>query len=121
MALHAAAGVFVMPARSDQEDVEGFGLVFLEAGAAGRAVVGARAGGVIDAVRHGETGLLVPPSDPAALADAVSTLLSDEALRRRFGEAGRAHVLANATWDHVAERLGTELAARSGPRPRGRS
>ena len=100
-----AADVFCMPARSEPPDVEGFGLVFLEAGACETAVVGAQAGGVPDAIVHGETGLLVEPSDPAALADALFTLLGDPQLRARMGETARARIEAQCTWDHVAEGL----------------
>jgi glycosyltransferase involved in cell wall biosynthesis len=58
--------------------------------AAGRAVVAAAVGGHVDAIRDGETGLLVPPRDPAALRAAVERLLGDAAERRRLGEAARA-------------------------------
>ncbi len=100
-----AADVFCMPARSEPPDVEGFGLVFLEAGACETAVVGARAGGVPDAIVHGETGLLVEPSDPVALADALARLLGDPDTRARMGKAARARIEAQCTWDHVAEGL----------------
>jgi phosphatidylinositol alpha-1,6-mannosyltransferase len=94
-----------MPARSDPPDVEGFGLVFLEANACGRPVVGARAGGVTDAIRDGETGLLVPPGDPPALAAALVRLLADPGLAARLGQQGRAYVEREGNWDRVAERL----------------
>lgn len=100
-----AADVFCMPARSEPPDVEGFGLVFLEAGACETAVVGARAGGVPDAIVHGETGLLVEPSDPAALADALARLLGDPDTGVRMGKTARARIEAQCTWDHVAEGL----------------
>lgn len=100
-----ACDVFVMPAREAPPDVEGFGIVFLEAGACGKPVVGARAGGVPDAIRHGETGLLVAPDDAPALAASLSHLLHDEAEADRLGRRGRQRVVEEATWDHVAERL----------------
>lgn len=106
-----AADVFCMPARSEPPDVEGFGLVFLEAGACETAVVGARAGGVPDAIVHGETGLLVEPSDPVALAEALSTLLGDPAARARMGKAARARIEAQCTWDHVAAGILDEMRA----------
>lgn len=97
--------VFVMPARTDVRDVEGFGLVFLEASACGKPVVGARAGGVIDAVIEGQTGMLVPPSDPAALGAVLEQLLSDPARAAEMGARGRRHVLEQGTWERAARRL----------------
>ncbi|MGH1342042.1 MAG: glycosyltransferase family 4 protein [Nannocystales bacterium] len=100
-----AADVFCMPARSEPPDVEGFGLVFLEAGACETAVIGARAGGVPDAIVPGETGLLVEPSDPAGLADALHGLLTQPEVRARMGATARARIEAQCTWDHVAAGL----------------
>ncbi len=100
-----AADVFCMPARSEPPDVEGFGLVFLEAGACETAVIGARAGGVPDAIVHGETGLLVEPSDTTALADALHELLTQPKVRARMGAAARTRIEAQCTWDHVASGL----------------
>lgn len=100
-----AADVFCMPARSEAPDVEGFGLVFLEAGACETAVIGARAGGVPDAIVHGETGLLVQPSDVGGLADALHDLLTQPKVRARMGAASRARIEAQCTWDHVASGL----------------
>ncbi len=101
----SAADVVCMPARSEPPDVEGFGLVFLEAGACETVVIGANAGGVPDAIVHGETGLLVEPSDPRGLADALHTLLTQPKLRARMGAAARARIEAQCTWDHTASRL----------------
>lgn len=100
-----AADVFCMPARSEPPDVEGFGLVFLEAGACETAVIGARAGGVPDAIVHGETGLLVEPGDAAGLAEALQRLLADPELRARMGATARARIEAQCTWDRVADDL----------------
>jgi phosphatidylinositol alpha-1,6-mannosyltransferase len=83
------ASVFVMVPRYLEEkgDVEGFGIVFLEANAAGLPVVGGRSGGVEDAVRHGVTGLLVDnPSDPSAIARAIERIVTDETLHSRLSE-----------------------------------
>ncbi|MEM9189174.1 MAG: glycosyltransferase family 4 protein [Myxococcota bacterium] len=102
---YSAADVFVMPARTEPEDAEGFGLVFLEAGACERAVVGARAGGVPDAIVHGETGLLVEPNDPAGLASALVELLNDPVRAAAMGKRARERILAEGTWDHAAERI----------------
>ena len=107
-----AADVFCMPARSEPPDVEGFGLVFLEAGACGTAVVGARAGGIPDAIVHGETGLLVPPDDARELAGALHQLLTDPALRNRMGRTARARIESQCTWDRVAEDLLAAMRSR---------
>ncbi len=82
------ADVFCLPSRQ-----EGFGIVFLEAMAAGLPIVAARAAAVPELVREGETGALVPPGDAPALAAALRTLLQDPAERRRLGEGGRRRVL----------------------------
>jgi phosphatidylinositol alpha-1,6-mannosyltransferase len=103
--------IFVHAARQDQADVEGFGLVLLEASASGKPVVATCSGGVADAVLHGQTGLLSQPEDSSALARNIMRLLEDGGLAQRLGAAGRSHVLARATWDSVAERL---LQAMSG-------
>jgi len=93
-AYYAACDAFVMPTRpsDDGSEVEGFGIVYLEAGAAGKPVIGGRAGGVADAVPDGRTGLLVDPLDVDAVTEAVLTLALDPALAHRLGEAGRARV-----------------------------
>ena len=83
---------------------ESFGLVFLEAMRHGRAVVGTRTGGIPEVVRDGETGLLVPPEDPATLRDALVRLLDDPALCRRLGERGREDVAARFSARLMAER-----------------
>jgi phosphatidyl-myo-inositol dimannoside synthase len=106
---YAACDVFVMPSRSEPPDVEGFGLVFLEASACGRPVVGARSGGVVDAISHGETGFLVALEDLEELTETLLRLLRDPELARGLGQAGRARVEAEFTWDHVAQRMVTAL------------
>jgi Glycosyl transferases group 1 len=75
-------------------DVEGFGIVFLEAAACGKPVIAGASGGTAEAVRDGESGLLVDGSSAAAIARAVVELATDSARRDRMGEAGRRVVLA---------------------------
>jgi phosphatidylinositol alpha-1,6-mannosyltransferase len=101
---YSLSDVFVMPSRSDPPDVEGFGIVFLEAAACERPVVAARAGGIPDAVAHGVTGVLVPPGDAAALGAELAALLADPARRAELGRRGRERVLADFTWDRVVDR-----------------
>lgn len=108
---YSAADLFVMPAREAPPDVEGFGLVFLEANACGTPVVGARTGGIPDAIVDGETGMLVPPSDPDTLARAITGLLSDPERLARLGEQGRAHAVHAANWDRIVDTLLARLMA----------
>lgn len=109
-AYYSLADFAVMPSRNEPPDVEGFGIVFLEANACGCPVIGARSGGIPDAVVDGETGILVPPADPGALASAMVRLLGDEQLRKKLGANGRERTLASASWDHVATRIWSVLA-----------
>ena len=102
---YAAADIFIHPNRQTGEgDVEGFGIVFLEAGACGLPVVGGNSGGTPDAIRHGVTGYLVDGTSPAAVARAIEPLLRDADLRRRMGEAGR-EWSRQFTWERAAERI----------------
>jgi len=81
--------LFVMPNRElDNHDTEGFGLVFLEANACGKAVVAGVAGGAVEAVRHGETGLGVDGSSVSAVAGAIIDLLTDDAKRQAMEQRG---------------------------------
>ena len=98
-ALVAAADCAVVPSR-----YEPFGLVALEAAAAGTPVVASGAGGLPEFVRSGRTGLAFPAGDPAALADAVSALLADQVLARRLARQARAVLRREHSWAGVAER-----------------
>jgi glycosyltransferase involved in cell wall biosynthesis len=102
--IYAQADIFAMTSVPHKHSVEGFGLVYLEAGAHGLPVVAHATGGVPEAVVDGETGLLTAPGDTPALTAAFDRLLSDPALRRRLGEAGRARALAR-TWGDAAVAL----------------
>ena len=102
---YSAADLFVMPAREDPPDVEGFGLVFLEANACGTPVIGTRSGGIPDAVQDGETGLLVPPNAPDAFAEATLRVLTDPDLAETLGRQGRYRAVHEASWDHIAGHL----------------
>jgi len=111
---YAAGDVFAMPCRTRRGglDVEGLGIVFLEASATGLPVVAGDSGGSPDAVLDGETGCLVDGRDVDALADRLVTLLADRDLARRMGAAGRAWVEAEWRWDTQADRMAALLAAR---------
>jgi glycosyltransferase involved in cell wall biosynthesis len=82
---------------------EPFGIVPLEAMACGTPVVASAVGGMLDSVVDGETGLLVPPRDPDALAAAVRRIVADPAARGRMGHAASQAVAARYSWDRVAE------------------
>lgn len=106
-AYYAAGDVFAMPCRTRRRgmDVEGLGIVYLEASAVGLPVVAGDSGGAPDAVREGETGRVVDGRDPTAVAEACAALLADPDLRRRMGTAGRAWVEREWRWDLVAAHL----------------
>ena len=89
---------------------EGFGMTVVEAGAHGLPVVAARSGAFPEVIRDGETGLLVPPDDPQALAKALQRLIADPDLRRRLGDAARAHVAASFSVEKMADRFVAALA-----------
>jgi phosphatidylinositol alpha-1,6-mannosyltransferase len=109
---YAAGDVFAMPCRTRRGglDVEGLGIVYLEASATGLPVVAGDSGGAPDAVREGETGYVVPGRDLLALADRLVTVLSDATLARRLGRAGRSWVEAAWRWSSQAQRLHTLLS-----------
>lgn len=100
------ASVFCMPSRLPAAGLggEGFGIVYMEAAAHGLPTIGGDVAGARDAVRDGETGLLVDPTDHLALAAAASELLADPARAREMGEAGRAWAERHA-WPLVAARV----------------
>ncbi|MFH9422762.1 glycosyltransferase family 4 protein [Streptomyces sp. NPDC017529] len=104
---YGAGDVFAMPCRTRRGglDVEGLGIVYLEASATGLPVVAGDSGGAPDAVLDGETGYVVPGGSPTVAAERVVALLKDPAARRRMGERGRAWVEEKWRWDLLAERL----------------
>ncbi|MBO1333357.1 glycosyltransferase family 4 protein [Streptomyces sp. VRA16 Mangrove soil] len=104
---YGAGDVFAMPCRTRRGglDVEGLGIVYLEASATGLPVVAGDSGGAPDAVLDGETGWVVRGGSPEAAADRIVPLLLDPELRARMGERGRAWVEEKWRWDLLAERL----------------
>lgn len=102
-AYYQACDIFVLPA---SERSEAYGLVQLEAMASARPVICTELGtGTSFVNQHGETGLVIPPRDSAALAAACAQLLADEAVRREMGERGRQRVLAEFTADKMVQRV----------------
>ncbi|MGW6246432.1 glycosyltransferase family 4 protein [Streptomyces roseolus] len=104
---YGAGDVFAMPCRTRRGglDVEGLGIVYLEASATGLPVVAGDSGGAPDAVLDGETGWVVRGESAEDTADRVTALLLDPELRARMGERGRAWVEEKWRWDLLAERL----------------
>jgi phosphatidylinositol alpha-1,6-mannosyltransferase len=95
--------LFVLPARRTADgQLEGYGLVYFEAAAWGRAVVAGRSGGEVDAVVDGQTGLLVDAKSIQHVADAITMLLADPARRNALGAAGRARVVTTHNWQQAA-------------------
>ena len=90
-------------------DVEGLGIVFLEASAMGLPVVAGNSGGAPEAVRAGETGVVVDGRDVPAVARAVTGLLTDRARSMRWGEAGREWIAGRWNWQRSADRLAALL------------
>jgi len=107
-----AGDVFAMPCRTRRRglDVEGLGIVYLEASATGLPVIGGDSGNAPDAIRDGETGYVVPGRSPAAVAGRLVHLLTDPAGARAMGEKGMAWVDQEWRWDLVARRLQDILA-----------
>lgn len=116
---YAAGDVFAMPCRTRQGgwDVEGLGIVYLEASATGLPVVSGDSGGAPDAVREGETGFIVGGRDQDALVSRVSRLLTDPALRDAMGRAGREWVVEAWGWERSAGRLRLLLDGRDPDAP----
>jgi phosphatidylinositol alpha-1,6-mannosyltransferase len=111
-AFHTAADLFVMPCRTRMLglDVEGLGIVYLEAQACGTPVIAGTSGGAPEAVLDGETGLVVDGRDVHAVALAVAQLLSDPARRQAMGAAGRAFVTQRYAWEVISQRFDQILA-----------
>jgi phosphatidylinositol alpha-1,6-mannosyltransferase len=105
--IYSLCDVFAMPARErlDECDVEGFGLVYLEANACGKPVIGGRSGGIPDAIVDGLTGLLVDPHDSNEIANALIQLLQDRELSTKMGYEGRKRVVRDFTWERIARQV----------------
>jgi glycosyltransferase involved in cell wall biosynthesis len=104
---YACADIFVLPSRQ-----EGFGIVLLEAMSVGLPIVATKAGAIPELVEDGRHGLLVPPDDPQALAQAIQKLCDSPGLRAEYGRNGRArarHMREFYSWEAVGERVLTNL------------
>ncbi len=104
--LYNTCDVFIMANRTmPGGDVEGFGIVFLEAGACEKPVIGGTSGGTADSIHHERNGLRIDASQHQEIIDAVTLLGNDSERRREMGRTGREMVLESHTWDIVAARI----------------
>lgn len=105
-AYFAGCDLFILPAIFDSKgDTEGLGVVLVEALSDARPVIASRAGGIVDVIKDGETGYLIPPADADALATAIVRVMENPEEARRLGEQGRAYVEREFSWPVIIERL----------------
>lgn len=104
IALYRQCDIFILTPRYIHDNFEGFGLVFLEAGASGKPVIATATGGIPDAVADGDTGILVPEEDIQAAANALEELVQNEELRRKIGFNGYQRA-KQFTWDRAASQI----------------
>ena len=107
--LYQACDLVVLPALATPDDVEGFGIVLVEAAAAGKPVVATRVGGIPDAVEQGKSGLLVEAGDYDSLSRATVNLLGDEKKRQMMGAFARQRLHEHFTWGKIMPRYETAL------------
>lgn len=102
--IYAFCDVLVLPVLDLDADVEGFGMVALEAAAAGKPVIATRCGGIPDAVEDGESGILVEPGNCDCLSEAIVSLLKNPQIASAMGQAGRRRAVKEFTWNSVVSR-----------------
>lgn len=102
--LYKACDLVVLPALEMKNDVEGFGIVALEAAAAGKPVVATRVGGIPDAVEDGKSGALVEPGDYEGLSEVIISLLKEHESRLSIGSYGRCRASKEFSWRYVVTR-----------------
>lgn len=102
---YQSADVFVLPSINIGGITEAFGVVLLEAMAAGCPVIGSNVGGIPDIIKDGENGFLVPEQDPVAIAEKIIQLLSDTVLTAQFRKAGIETVQSRFSWDIISQKF----------------
>ncbi|MBD3281453.1 glycosyltransferase, partial [Candidatus Uhrbacteria bacterium] len=107
-AWYASADIFCLPGRETSDDVEGFGMVFLEAAYAGLPVIAGDSGGASEAVVNNQTGLLIPPTVDAC-AEAIAKLINDPDTANRLGKTGRNRVITDFNWETRWESLSSNV------------
>lgn len=105
ISLYQAADIFIQPNISVAGDIEGFGLVVLEAASYGVPVVASDIDGLSDAITHNKNGFLVPEKDADAFCERISFLQENRDFSERFGIKARTYCEKNLTWDHMANRI----------------
>lgn len=114
---YAAADVFLLPVREETDDMEGFGIVYLEAALAGIPAVAGKSGGAGEAVRHGYSGLLVNPKSIEEVETTVERLLADGELRSRLGAQGKERALKDFRWEDRWRLFASRLSPEKGSAP----
>ena len=104
-ALYDLCDLFIMPCRQIKEDVEGFGIVFLEANCFSKPVIGGKSGGAIEAIIDNETGLLVNPLDLDEISNAIIKLLNNKNLAEKLGTNGKKRVEQKFSWKKQTEKI----------------
>lgn len=104
--------IFVMPSKTNPPDIEGFGIVFLEANACGLPVIGSDSGGIPSAIKNGITGFIVPEGEPDLLADRMVRLLRDSDLCEKLGNEGRRWVVEEANWKTLNKKMIEDMYVR---------
>ncbi|MCX6745467.1 MAG: glycosyltransferase family 4 protein [Candidatus Parcubacteria bacterium] len=104
-AFYDLANIFIMPARQIGEDIEGFGIVYLEANLFSKPVIAGRSGGVEDAVLDGQTGILVNPESVQEIGSAILRLFNDPELANKLGIQGKERVLLEFQWPKQIEKI----------------
>jgi phosphatidyl-myo-inositol dimannoside synthase len=107
-----AADLFVMPSKTQVPDVEGFGIVFLEANACGLPVIGSDSGGIPSAIRDGVTGYIVPEADHERLAGKIIELFQNPEKSKKLGLQGRQWVTKEANWNRLSRKLFEDINVR---------
>jgi phosphatidyl-myo-inositol dimannoside synthase len=116
---YRAADIFCLINQEDETgDIESFGMVFVEAGASGKAVLGGRSGGTDQSVLDGQTGILCEPKNALQLAESLNLLLSRPDLSRQMGETGLARARRDFCWDSRAKQLSEVHQSITGATPR---
>ena len=112
--VYRASDLLVMPALDLKDDVEGFGMVVIEAALAGVPAVATRSGGIPDAIEDGKSGILVPPGDYPSMTEAIVRTLRDDRAREAMGESARRRAESNFTWERVIPRYESLFASLTG-------
>ncbi len=106
---YAMCNVFVLASKQIEDEVEGYGIAFLEANACGKPVVGGKSGGIADAIIDGKTGLLVDPYNNKEIKEAIIKILKDEKYANNLGKNGRRRIEEDLSWEKVVKRISKEL------------